>query len=224
MAASRVLDPRLDMVWKEGMEDWKQAGLLDGLFERRSVPAEPPDTRGGKKMKMVAALPTDLTAALASKQMHWPGVGRLTLWLGLLLFPLLWSELLGWGKPTLAATFGSALTNKVLPFASLVPVAAAIYLILMRLVNVGMSRGWALLLVIPILNLWVGFRCLVCPSGYAHHRKLDRAGLAIALAIVVIAPAAWYINREQPGMLSPARIQIVLHRMIGEAGRMISPR
>ncbi len=180
MAASRVLDPRLDMVWKEGMEGWKQAGLLDGLFERRPVPVEIPDSRGGKKTKPVAALPTDLTAALASKQMNWPGVGRLPLWLGLLLFPLLWSQLLGWGKPTLVASFGSAVVNKYLPFASLVPVAVAIYLILKRLVNVGMSRGWALLLAIPILNLWVGFRCLVCPSGYAHHRKLDRAGVAIA--------------------------------------------
>ncbi len=224
MAASRVLDPRLDMVWKEGMEGWKQAGLLDGLFERRSVPAETSDGRGVKKTKLIAALPTDLTAALASKQMYWPGVGRLSLWLGLLLFPLLWNELLEWGKPTLAASFGSTLTNKVLPFASLVPVAASIYLILMRLVNVGMSRWWALLLAIPILNLWVGFRCLVCPSGYAHHRKLDRAGVTIALAIVVIAPAVWYINTEHPGMLSPARIQTALHRLIGEAGRMISPR
>lgn len=224
MAASRVLDPRLDMVWKEGMEGWKQAGLLDGLFERRPVPVEIPDSRGGKKTKPVAALPTDLTAALASKQMNWPGVGRLPLWLGLLLFPLLWSQLLGWGKPTLVASFGSAVVNKYLPFASLVPVAVAIYLILKRLVNVGMSRGWALLLAIPILNLWVGFRCLVCPSGYAHHRKLDRAGVAIALAVLVIAPATWYLNREHPGMLSPTRIQSALQGLIGEAGRMISPR
>jgi hypothetical protein len=224
MAASRILDPRLDMVWKEGMDGWKQAGLLDGLFERRPVPAEIPDGRGGKKSKPVAALPTDLTAALASKQMYWPGVGRLSLWLGLLLFPLLWSQLLGWGKPTMAATLGSAVVNKALPFASLVPVAVAVYLILRRLVNVGMSRGWALLLAIPILNLWVGFRCLVCPSGYAHHRKLDRAGVVIALAVLVIAPAVWYLNREHPGMLSPARIQTALQRLIGETGRMISPR
>lgn len=224
MAASQVLDPRLDMVWKEGMEGWKQAGLLDGLFERRTAPAETQDGRAGKKTKIVAALPKDLTAALASKQMHWPGVGRLALWLGLLLFPILWSQLLGWGKPTLSAAFGSALTHKVLPFASLVPVPVAICLILMRLVNVGMSRWWALVLAIPLLNLWVGFRCLICPSGYAHHRKLDRAGVVIALAVLVIAPAAWYLNREHPGMLSPARIQTALQRLIGEVGRMISPR
>ncbi len=224
MAASRVLDPRLDMVWKEGMEGWKQAGLLDGLFERRAVPVETPDRRGGKRLRMVAALPTDLTAALASKHMSWPGLGRRTLWLGLLLFPVLWSQLLWWSNPTLVAAFGSALMSKVLPFASIVPVAVLIYFVLMRLANVGMSRWWALVLAIPFLNLWVGFRCLVCPSGYAHHRKLDRPGMAIALAVVVIAPAVWYINLEHPGMLSPAELQTALHRLIEGAGKMISPQ
>jgi hypothetical protein len=225
MAASRVLDPRLDMVWKEGMEGWKQAGLLDGLFERRTVPVETPDARGGKKNhKIVAALPKDLTAALASRQMHWPGVGRLALWLGLLLFPVLWSQLLGWGKPTLDARFGSALISKVMPYQSIVPLAVAVYLIFRRLVNVGMSRGWALLLAIPVLNLWVAFRCLVCPAGYAHHRKLDRTGMAIALAIVVAAPAFWYLRLEHPRLLSPARLQSALHGLIESSVRMISPR
>ncbi len=224
MAASRVLDPRLDMVWKDGMEGWKQAGLLDGLFERRSVPADTPDRRGGKRLSMVAALPTDLTAALASKHMCWPGVGRLPLWLGLLLFPVLWSQLLWLSSPTLVATFGSALMSKLLPFASIVPIAVLIYLILMRLVNVGMSRWWALMLAIPVVNLWVAYRCLVCPSGYSHHRKLDRSGLAIALAIVAAAPAAWYLHLKHPDLLSPAQLQTALHRLIEGAGKMISPR
>ena len=224
MAASRVLDPRLDMVWKEGMEGWKPAGLLDGLFERRTVPVETPETRGGKKTRMVTALPTDLTAALATKHLSWPGVGRLPLWLGLLLFPVLWSQLVGLSTPTLVATFGSALMSKLLPFASIVPVAVLICLVLMRLVNVGMSRWWAIVLAIPVVNLWVAFRCLVCPSGYAHHRKLDRSGMAVALAVVVTVPAVWYIHLKHPGWLSPAQLQSALDRLIGRAGKMISPR
>lgn len=224
MAASKVLDPRLDMIWKEGMEAWKQAGLLDGLFERRAVPVETPDKRGRKTEKTVAALPRDLTAALASKQMNWPGVGRLVLWLGLLLVPLLWSQLLGWGKPMLAARFGSELMSKVLPFESLVPVGIVAWLVLMRLVNVGMSRGWAFLLVVPIVNLWVCYRCLVCPSGYAHHRKLDRFGVAIALATLVALPAVWYLRLEHADLLTLSRLQTELHRWIDRAGRLLSPR
>lgn len=224
MAASRVLDPRLDMVWKDGMEGWKQAGLLDGLFERRAVPAETPATRGGKRPRIVAALPTDLTAALASKQMCWPGMGRLPLWLGLLLLPVLWSQVLWWSTPTLAATSGSAVVSKLLPFASIVPVAVLIHLVLKRLVNMGMSRWWALVLAIPVLNLWVIYRCLICPAGYAHHRKLDRTGMAIALAVVVAVSAVWYLHLKHPDLLLPAQLQSVPHRLIERVGNMISPR
>lgn len=224
MAASRVLDPRLDLVWKEGMEEWKQAGLLDGLFERRAVPAVTPEVRGRKTGKTVAALPKDLTAALASKQMHWDGVGRLVLWLGLLLVPLLWGQLLGWSRPTLVARLGSDLMSKVLPFESLVPAGIVAWLVLKRLVNLGMSRGWAFLLVIPVVNLWVCYRCLVCPPGFAHHRKLDRYGMGVALAVLAAIPAVWYLKVEHPGLLSPARVQTELHRWLGRAGKLISPR
>ncbi len=220
MAASQVLDPRHDMVWKEGLTEWKQAGLLDGLFERRTVPAETPE----KRFRMIAALPRDLTAALASKHMSWPGVGRLPLWLGILVFPLLWSQFLWWSKPTLAATFGSAWISKLLPYAAFLPVAVVIYLVLMRLVNLGMSRWWAVVLAIPVLNFWVGFRCLVCPSGYAYHRKLDRSGMATALAVLALAPAAWYLNLKYPNLLSPAHFQAALHRLVEGVGKMLAPR
>lgn len=216
MAASRILDPRLDKVWKDGMEGWKQAGLLDGLFERRAVPAEIPDTHATRRLRRVAALPTDLTAALATKSMRWPGLGRLPLWLGLLLFPVLWSSLAS------VATVGSGLISKLLPFANIVPVAVLIYLVLMRLVNMGMSRWWALVIAIPVLNLWVVYRCLICPSGYAHHRKLDRTGLAIALAVVVAVSAVWYVYLKNPDLLSPAQLQTAPQRLIIRVGKTIS--
>ncbi len=222
MASSRVLDPRIDMVWKEGMEGWKQAGLLDGLFERRSIPADSPARRGGRKLRTFAALPTDLTAALASKYLSWPGAGRGLLWFGLLLFPPLWSQLLGWGGPALVAALGSSAVAKLLPIAAFVPAAVLIYLVLMRLVNLGMSRWWAVMLAIPVVNLWVGFRCLICPSGYGYHRKMDRTGIVIVLAIVIMAPGVWFLHRKHPNLLSPARLRTTLHRLI-ERERSATP-
>ncbi len=216
MAAGRVLDPRLDMVWKEGMDTWRQAGLLEGLFERRAIAVETPDTRGSKKSPKVAALPTALTAALADKHMDWPGAGRPALWLGLLLFPVVWNQLVGWGTPELIAVFGGEVLSTILPFAGFVPVAVAILLVLMRLVNVGMSRWWALVLAIPVLNLWVGFRCLVCPPGYAYHRKLDRPAIGIALGLTVILPVALYLKWEHPGLLPSAQLEAAVLRLIEE--------
>jgi hypothetical protein len=50
-----------------------------------------------------------------------------------------------------------------------------------RLVNLGMSRWWYLGNLVPILNLWVSYRMFVCPAGYAVHKKLDGAGVALAI-------------------------------------------
>ncbi len=220
MATSRVLDPRRDLVWKQGMEDWKQAGLLDGLFERRAIPAEPVDRRGAKPPKKVTALPTQLNAALASKDLRWPGIGRFGLWLGLLLFPPVWSEILRWAEPTLAATVDGELMLKVLPWLAMLPIGVLIFLVLTRLVNLGMSRWWGLGMVVPFVNLWLAFRCLCCPPGYAYHRKLDPAGLTTALAMLVAIPAALWIYIYQPGLLTPAAILEQIRRWIAAASKM----
>ncbi len=220
MAASRVLDPRRDLVWKNGMEDWKQAGLLDGLFERCSVPAEPTDRRRVRPAMPVAALPTQLNAALASKHMFWPGTGRLGLWLGLLLFPVLWSGILRWCGPILVSQFGNTLVDKVIPWLALLPVPVLVFLVLTRLVNLGMSRWWALGLGVPIINLWLAFRCLCCSPGHAHHRKLDRTGLVIALATLVAVPTAGWLYIYHPGLLSPSKILDNVSGWIAGIGRL----
>jgi hypothetical protein len=62
-----------------------------------------------------------------------------------------------------------------------VPILVGIYYGLLRLVNLGMSRWWYLANFVPILNLWIGYRCFVCPAGYAYHKKLDGIGVALAI-------------------------------------------
>ena len=151
-------------------------------------------------------------------------MGRPVLWLGILLFPVLWSQILFWGGPYLAAGLGRVSMSGLLPWAACVPIPVLLYLILGRLANVGMSRWWALALVIPILNLWVGFRCLFCPAGYAYHRKLDRAGLVTALALLLAMPAALYLGREHAGMLSASKLQAELRAAVAGAVRMVAPR
>ena len=34
---------------------------------------------------------------------------------------------------------------------------------------------------IPVINLWLGFRCLACPVGYAVRKKLDGMGKLVAV-------------------------------------------
>jgi len=65
--------------------------------------------------------------------------------------------------------------------ALLVMAVLVIYVGVQRLANAGMSRWWYLGNLVPILNLWIGYRMFACPAGYAHHKKLDSAGIVLAI-------------------------------------------
>jgi len=52
-------------------------------------------------------------------------------------------------------------------------VCASIYIIVMRLKNVGASRWWTLAFIVPLLNIYVGLMCLAFPEGYHSHKQLD---------------------------------------------------
>ena len=77
---------------------------------------------------------------------------------------------------------------------------ASIVLIVQRLKNMGYSGWWAIGIIVPILNILVGLRCLAAPEGYADHKTLDTSGkviigvilglFALVILIVVIAAVA----------------------------------
>lgn len=63
-----------------------------------------------------------------------------------------------------------------------------------RLMNIGMNPWWCLLMIVPIANLFIVIRCLVCQEGYEDTKKLDTAGkivtfIVVGLFLLVIAIA-----------------------------------
>ncbi|MCA9082710.1 MAG: DUF805 domain-containing protein [Planctomycetaceae bacterium] len=77
---------------------------------------------------------------------------------------------------------------------------ATLWLAVQRLKNLGYSGWWAIGLIVPILNILVGLRCLACPEGYADHKTLDTAGKTIiglffGLIILAIAVVALVASR-----------------------------
>ena len=177
MAADFSLNPRLDMIWREGMDTWKPAGQIDGLFERRNV-------KGAKQEAVIALSPPPQirrSHSVLGKNASWPGARRPSLLFASVLFPFVWHYLLKGAVPYLTKEFGPMIMGQILPFARLVPVVLVIQLALRRLINLGMSRWWILAVLMPIVNFWLGYRCLVCPAGYAYHKKLDAAGIILAI-------------------------------------------
>jgi hypothetical protein len=116
----------------------------------------------------------------------------------MLVFPFAWHFALIHFSPLLIKQFGGVLMAKVLPAAAFAPLVVLAYFALKRLANLGMSRMWLLAVFAPFLNLWVCYRCLACPPGYAYHKKLDGAGIALAIlywftmlvAVLILASAA----------------------------------
>ena len=97
------------------------------------------------------------------------------------IFPLVWGGLYGLIASFLGPQLGPEIMEYIGLAVALLPVIFIIYFILMRLVNLGMSRWWFFGIFVPALNLWIGYRCFACPPGYAYHKKIDGAGIALAI-------------------------------------------
>ncbi|MEY3896392.1 MAG: hypothetical protein RLZZ214_1912, partial [Verrucomicrobiota bacterium] len=190
MAIKSSLDPRLDMVWKQTMDAWKPAGQIDGLFERMSVPLQPQNDLARPVAPVVA--PRRSTRPPPTGGESWPGVRRRSLFLVTLVFPILWEYALAAGSPFLVKRLGGVMMGEILPYAPLVPFAVVLFFWLKRLANLGMSGMWSLALLVPGLNLWVAYRCFVCPPGYADHKTLDRPGVVLAVVfwLIILAVAS----------------------------------
>ncbi|MEO5715908.1 MAG: GYF domain-containing protein [Luteolibacter sp.] len=197
------LNPRLDLVWKHGMDQWMAAGEIEGLFERRepekkedlappSDPYSPPEDESVEERM--------------GREGNWPGTRRRGFLAAMIIFPILWTAAFGFAAPILDAQFGPHIMGVVQMAAPLVPLLVLIIFGVKRFANLGMSGAWILGFLVPLLNLWVGFRCFACPAGYGYHKKLD--GIGIFLAIVY-----WLLILA--GILAVAAVFALLFGLIG---------
>jgi uncharacterized membrane protein YhaH (DUF805 family) len=212
------LNPRLDMVWTQGMEEWKPAGGIEGLYEKRKT-AEERETLAPASDPY--APPQQGESGEAPDMKGWPGANRRFFLIVILLFPVLWNLLTPLAMPFLSAQLGAQIMTYVTLAVSLVPVLIGIIITLMRLVNLGMSRWWYLANFVPFLNFWLGYRVFACPPGYASHKKLDGAGVALAILywllvlILILSIAAFFALFF--GLIGDPHLQDQLREIIRQA-------
>jgi len=176
LAKSGRLDPRNDMVWTTTLSDWEPAGEVEGLFERRSGQRE-----DGSYDPAGDFANTGSYEAKPIPKAHFPGTGRLGYLMGTLVVPVIlivaWQFALPYIQPYAPEKLRNYLPPVIFPLAGLLAVAAVVK----RFRNVGMS-GWSIFgLLVPVLNLWLGYRLLACPGGYSTRRKLDVPGKLMAV-------------------------------------------
>ena len=187
-----ILNSTSTMVWREGLSDWKplaESGLLEEIETNTPVAADSSFTNPYLSTKTTRnAFETER----AYVPLEYPGYGRLRYFLTLLILTFVFYAIL------IAAIFAMFSSKNgmgggsagVIVIIFLLMFGGSIYVGLQRLKNLGMS-GWALLWsLVPIMNLWIGWRMLACPAGYEEHRQLDTAAkviTAIWIGFVVLS-------------------------------------
>ncbi len=199
------IDPRLDKVWSEGMDDWIPAGELSGLFQRNegSAPAHPIPPTSSRPHPPQSTQPSTEVPAEAIQP---GGTNRQGYFFVMLIFPALW-----WVTTTFLANYivgeiEPELLRKIVAASFIIPFLIAITATFSRLRNLHMSRLWFLGLFVPLLNLWLGYRLFACPQGYAIHDEQDGVGWFLAiiywLVITLLLVAVVAISLSLAGMLT----------------------
>lgn len=217
LADAQTLNPRMDLVWKQGMDEWKPAGLIEGLFDRRCGPSELVENLAPSAVITSPSASEDVREKMASSG-AWPGARRRSFIVAILIFPTLWAIFLTFITPLFTKEFGLEITTTLIPIASFVPLIVTVYFVFKRLSNLGMSRWWFFGFLVPLLNFWVSYRCFVCPAGYAFYKKLDAVGIVLAvifwLIFVCFIVAGVIVVAVMLGGLGNPEIQEKLRSMI----------
>lgn len=175
LAQNGKLDPRADLVWSSGLNDWEPAGEVAGLFEKRPVDARPSSIDASD-----AFASTGIHEPVPLMKSQWAGTGRMGYLMGVSVIPA--ALMVGWqfAVPVLAKytpeNLAGYLPLAVFPLVALMVLAT----LAKRFQNLGMTGWWVLGLMIPFLNLWLGYRLLACPAGYAKVKTLDGIGKVLA--------------------------------------------
>jgi len=203
LAELGAIHPRNDMVWQTGMESWVAAGDLEGLFKRRD-PNE--QVKATSQMAATATNPNatdphaanDASGEISDFQQYltaeWSGVTRGGYIFGTMVLPVIGLVGIVVISRLAAGVLGEKGAAWLMLGGGVAVLVAALYAVVQRFPNLGMSRWWFFGLLVPILSWWLGYRCLACPPGYAYHKKLDTIGwimavlywLSILVSVVVV--------------------------------------
>jgi uncharacterized membrane protein YhaH (DUF805 family) len=182
LAAAGQLHPRLDLCWTQGMGEWLPAGEIDGLFEKKSS-AKTQESLAADASSVRQAQPThklsESELELQLLNAEWPGATRRVYLFVIWVLPFIMGAAVA-GLSHFLLDPDDPSSEGVLSLVStsvgVVLIGMVFYVSLLRFQNLGMSGWWILGNLVPLLNLWVGYRSICCPAGYEYHRKLDGIG------------------------------------------------
>lgn len=210
LAASGALHPRQDLVWCQRMDEWKPAGEIDGLYERKE-----------KKVEEREVVITDTGDKPVFTEVDlWSGATRRWYLLRLLVFPFIWIMIAALFAQFIGVRLSPGFQKLFLLIGIVVPVIVMIDVCFSRLTNLGMSKLWIIGYFIPLINLWVWYRSFACPAGYAKHKKMDGPGWLLAivywLAMVSLIGSSILIPATVSGLMQASGIHQQIESLRGQ--------
>lgn len=172
-----LLRPRTDLVWKEGMNEWRSVGEIEGLFREKGidVPSTPP-------MPVAQGAVSPMADPYAEgEQQEFGGCHRRSYFFVVFILPALAGLFFTSLKSASPDLLPSDVWGLIAQYGPIVLLLFVLFTIIQRFANLGMSRWWILGNLVPFLNLWTGYRCFACPEGYAVHKKMDGVGIFLAI-------------------------------------------
>ncbi len=193
-------------------------------------PAEVPEVREIPQPGEIPAAPPvpaetpSSTPPMADEEevAHTPsGAGRRTFIAVTVFLPLLWlaaaSQVVETGDPAILFLMFVA--------APLAIALVSFLVTLLRFSHLGMKRWWVFGLLVPLLQLWLGYRLFACPAGYAGSRKQDPGGIALAVIywlLVALSAAGGALASTSPEKVR--QLGETLEPLLGRKPHIPSPQ
>ena len=217
----KQLNPRLDLVWKEGMDGWIPAGDVEGLYEK-DVAADAEEKRKAEAFPTSIA-PQDSRIYNSELEVKWGGTSRAMYFFVTFVLPVIMGIGLGLGANLLKGMVAETHLALAGAGAGLLLILVALSACLGRFTNLSMSRWWFLSLFVPILSLWTYYRLFACPPGYGVHKKLDGIGwflatiywLSVLVTIALIVALAYALSQaplDPKALESPEQLLEILKK------------
>ncbi len=127
------------------------------------------------------AEPTKEVSKEKKKKEKQPGVGRFGYFFMTFVAPFLFIIGLGALLAAIQEGMEQSMISAITFGAMLLFTLIVIIVKLMRLTNLSMSRWWFLIGFVPVLNIWLEYRCFACPPNYANTKDLDGTGIVLAV-------------------------------------------
>lgn len=206
LVRSGTLDPATLLVWKEGMAEWsslQDAGLMPATSPLMGpvpiVSTTPPASLTTNPYLLSERSQHAMTRERDTYVPSYEGYGRLRYFLTYMVMTIaLYAVALGVVFLIMKSTESEVASLAVLGLLVIIYIIATFYVGAQRTKNLGMSGFAVLWSLVPIMNIWIGWRMMACPEGYEDHRTLDVPGKVLSgiwIALMVLAVGSSFVSQ-----------------------------